>query len=95
MFSLKKINLKMLSGKWRPFCRGLNMLKISDMEGANYGTFHETFHESAIIGQTSWNFIFFTIPIFQIILKNFAFPLRVASTINSKLENLARKLLRA
>ena len=26
-FSFKKINLKMLSGKWRPFCLGLNVLK--------------------------------------------------------------------
>ena len=25
-FSLKKINLKMLSGKWQPFCLGLNVL---------------------------------------------------------------------
>ena len=26
-FSFKKINLKMSSGKWRPFCLGLNVLK--------------------------------------------------------------------
>ena len=26
-FSFKKIHLKMLSGKWRPFCLGLNVLK--------------------------------------------------------------------
>ena len=25
-FSLKKMHLKMLSGKWRPFCLGLNVL---------------------------------------------------------------------
>ena len=25
-FSFKKIHLKMLSGKWRPFCLGLNVL---------------------------------------------------------------------
>ena len=30
-FSLKKINFKMSSGKWRPFCLGLNVLNfISD-----------------------------------------------------------------
>ena len=27
-FSLKKIHLKMLSGKWRPFCLGLNVLIV-------------------------------------------------------------------
>ena len=27
-FSLKKMHLKMLSAKWRPFCLGLNVLKI-------------------------------------------------------------------
>ena len=27
-FSFKKIHLKMLSGKWRPFCLGLNVLTI-------------------------------------------------------------------
>ena len=26
-FSLKKIHLKMSSGKWRPLCLGLNVLK--------------------------------------------------------------------
>ena len=26
-FSFKKMHLKMLSGKWRPFCLGLNLLK--------------------------------------------------------------------
>ena len=29
-FSLKKIHFKMSSGKWRPFCHGLNVLKLSD-----------------------------------------------------------------
>ena len=28
-FSLKKIHLKMSSGKWRPFCLGLNVLKLA------------------------------------------------------------------
>ena len=28
-FSFKKIHLKMSSGKWRPFCLGLNVLRIS------------------------------------------------------------------
>ena len=27
-FSFKKIHLKMSSGKWRPFCLGLNVLKV-------------------------------------------------------------------
>ena len=27
-FSLKKIHLKLSSGKWRPFCLGLNVLKL-------------------------------------------------------------------
>ena len=27
-FSFKKIHLKMSSGKWRPFCLGLNVLNI-------------------------------------------------------------------
>ena len=27
-FSFKKIHLKMLSGKWRPFCLGLNVLRM-------------------------------------------------------------------
>ena len=31
MFSLKKIHLKMSSGKWWPFCLGLNVLKPSDL----------------------------------------------------------------
>ena len=29
IFSFKKMRLKMSSGKWRPFCLGLNVLKIS------------------------------------------------------------------
>ena len=29
-FSFKKMHLKMSSGKWRPFCLGLNVLKDSD-----------------------------------------------------------------
>ena len=29
-FSLKKINLKMSSGKWRPFCLGLNVLSLNN-----------------------------------------------------------------
>ena len=28
-FSFKKIHLKMSSGKWRPFCLGLNVLNVS------------------------------------------------------------------
>ena len=28
-FSFKKMHLKMLSGKWRPFCLGLNVLKVA------------------------------------------------------------------
>ena len=28
-FSFKKMHLKMSSGKWRPFCLGLNVLKVS------------------------------------------------------------------
>ena len=29
-FSFKKIHLKLSSGKWRPFCRGLNVLTLLD-----------------------------------------------------------------
>ena len=29
IFSLKKMRLKMASAKWRPFCLGLNVLKIN------------------------------------------------------------------
>ena len=31
-FSLKKMHLKMLSGKWRPFCLGLNVLTKSTLK---------------------------------------------------------------
>ena len=31
-FSFKKIHLKMSSGKWRPFCLGLNVLRPSLIE---------------------------------------------------------------
>ena len=34
-FSFKKINLKMSSAKWRPFCLGLNMLTYRGFEYAN------------------------------------------------------------
>ena len=27
-FSFKKIHFKMLSGKWRPFCLGLNVFRV-------------------------------------------------------------------
>ena len=30
IFSFKKMHLKMASGKWRPFCLGLNVLKRYD-----------------------------------------------------------------
>ena len=30
-FSFKKINLKMSSAKWRPFCLGLNVLKVASI----------------------------------------------------------------
>ena len=30
-FSFKKIHLKMSSGKWRPFCLGLNVLKLDSV----------------------------------------------------------------
>ena len=30
IFSFKKMHLKMSSGKWRPFCLGLNVLKLSE-----------------------------------------------------------------
>ena len=29
IFSFKKIHLKMSSGKWRPFCLGLNVLRLN------------------------------------------------------------------
>ena len=32
-FSFKKMHRKMLSGKWRPFCLGLNVLRIVNPEG--------------------------------------------------------------
>ena len=31
-FSFKKMHLKMSSGKWRPFCLGLNVLSSSNVE---------------------------------------------------------------
>ena len=34
-FSFKKMHLKMLSAKWRPFCLGLNVLKRSGCEKTN------------------------------------------------------------
>ena len=36
-FSFKKIHLKMSSGKWRPFCHGLNMLTKSQTLSRNLG----------------------------------------------------------
>ena len=30
-FSFKKIHLKISSGKWRPFCLGLNMLRVTPL----------------------------------------------------------------
>ena len=38
-FSFKKMQLKMSSVKWRPFCLGLNVLKVNpDKETINYYT---------------------------------------------------------
>ena len=44
-FSFKKIHLKMLSGKWRPFCLGLNVLN------GEVGGYHST--SIMIYGQTN------------------------------------------
>ena len=38
-FSFKKIHLKMSPGKWRPFCLGLNMLKVCEIFLWRYGHF--------------------------------------------------------
>ena len=38
-FSFKKIHLKMSSGKWRPFCLGLNVLKVCEIFLWRYGHF--------------------------------------------------------
>ena len=35
-FSLKKMHLKMSSGKWRPFCLGLNVLTIHPVTACNW-----------------------------------------------------------
>ena len=38
-----KMHLKMSSGKWRPFCHGLNMLMCDILCGTSNGTFEFTF----------------------------------------------------
>ena len=35
-FSFKKIHLKMSSGKWRPFCLGLKVLKLKSQRQSRY-----------------------------------------------------------
>ena len=40
-FSSKKIYLKMSSGKWRPFCLGLNVLKVHLLQSIKRPTSHD------------------------------------------------------
>ena len=42
IFSFKKMHLKMSSGKWRPFCLGLNVLLYSVImdNGSEIGAYH-------------------------------------------------------
>ena len=48
-FPFKKMHLKMSSGKWRPFCLGLNVLKRLDQQQVQWWT-----------GQVMWNFFKFS-----------------------------------
>ena len=41
-FSFKKINLKRSSGKWRPFCLGLNVSMNSVIPGSGNGLLHNS-----------------------------------------------------
>ena len=40
LFSFKKMHLKMSSGKWRPFCLGLNVLRSSNVENISMPQHH-------------------------------------------------------
>ena len=42
-FSFKKMHLKMSSGKWRPFCIGLNVLTNVSKTGQGVQVFNNTY----------------------------------------------------
>ena len=50
-FSFKKIHLKMSSGKWRPFCFGLNVLSRGTVDNIKFGTlrFHQMWEWAIVV----------------------------------------------
>ena len=50
-FSFKKIHLKMSSGKWRPFCLGLNVLKCDFDTSMSLGTSAESRNDTVIFSE--------------------------------------------
>ena len=48
IFSSKKMHLKMLAGKWRPFCLGLNVLTVFMLNSLEYANLYFHSHLSEI-----------------------------------------------
>ena len=62
-FSFKKMQLKMSSGKWRPFCLGLNVLKLLCFCIPHRNSLSSPNRKSqSYVSSESWNFSWFTLP---------------------------------